>query len=204
MSLNAPVADAARRLVDITVALAGLTVLSPLFLALAVAIRRDSPGPVFYKARRVGRNGKEFLLYKFRSMVADADRRGPGITTEGDQRVTKTGRLLRRTKMDELPQLINVLKGEMSLVGPRPEDPRYVALYTTEQRAVLLVRPGITSAASLAYRHEEELLSGPNWEVLYREEIMPAKLDIDLGYLSQRTLTSDLKLVFQTVSAMFH
>ena len=111
MSLNAPVADAARRLVDITVALAGLTVLSPLFLALAVAIRRDSPGPVFYKARRVGRNGKEFLLYKFRSMVADADRRGPGITTEGDQRVTKTGRLLRRTKMDELPQLINVLKG---------------------------------------------------------------------------------------------
>jgi lipopolysaccharide/colanic/teichoic acid biosynthesis glycosyltransferase len=203
MSSSASAADAVRRLVDVVAALAGLIVLSPLFLALAVAIKRDSPGPVFYKARRVGRNGREFLLYKFRSMVADADRRGPGITAEGDQRVTKTGRFLRRTKLDELPQLINVLRGDMSLVGPRPEDPRYVALYTPEQQAVLQVRPGITSAASLAYRHEEQLLSGPDWEQVYRTEVMPSKLAIDLAYLSRRTLASDLQLVLQTVLAMF-
>lgn len=203
MSSSATAADATRRLIDATAALAGLIVLSSLFLALAVAIKLDSPGPVFYKARRVGRGGQEFRLYKFRSMVIDADRLGPGITAVGDQRVTKVGRFLRRTKLDELPQLINVLKGDMSLVGPRPEDPRYVALYTPEQRAVLAARPGITSAASLTYRHEEQLLSGPDWEAIYCTEVMPAKLAIDLEYLSRRTLASDLGLVLQTILAMF-
>jgi len=135
-------------------------------------------------------------------MVADADKRGPGITATGDSRVTPVGRFLRRTKIDELPQLINVLRGDMSLVGPRPEDPRYVARYTPEQRRVLAVRPGITSAASLTYRHEEQLLSGEDWETVYRTQVMPEKLAIDLAYLQRRTLWSDLVLVFRTVVAM--
>lgn len=195
--------ELARRLLDVVAAAAGLALLSPLFLAIAAAIKLDSPGPVFYRARRVGRYGQEFRLYKFRSMVADADRRGPGITAAGDRRVTRVGRFLRRTKLDELPQLINVLKGEMSLVGPRPEDPRYVALYTPEQRRVLEARPGITSAASLAFRHEEQLLSGPDWEQVYRTQVMPAKLALDLDYLDRRTLASDLALIWRTILAMF-
>lgn len=196
-------ADRMRRLLDVIASAGGLVVLSPFFLLIAVLIKRDSPGPVFYKARRVGKNGQEFRLYKFRSMVADADRRGPAITAAGDARVTPTGRFLRNTKLDELPQLINVLRGEMSLVGPRPEDPRYVVLYTPEQSRVLRVRPGITSAASLAYRYEEHLLRGPEWEAVYRSQVMPAKLAIDLAYLDQRTLLTDLRLVVQTVLAMF-
>lgn len=197
------VADSIRRALDIAASLAGLAVLSPLFVCLAIWVRLDSPGPVFYRAQRVGKDGKLFRLYKFRSMVADADRRGPGITATGDARVTRAGHFLRRTKLDELPQLINVLKGDMSLVGPRPEDPRYVALYTPEQRRVLAVRPGITSAASLVYRHEEQLLAGEDWETVYRTKVLPDKLAIDLEYLEHRTLGSDLKLIFRTIVAMF-
>lgn len=191
------------RVIDFLAALVGLVVLSPLFLVLALLIKLDSQGPVFYRARRVGRHGVPFALYKFRSMVAGADRQGPGITTAGDSRVTRVGRFLRGTKLDELPQLINVLKGEMALVGPRPEDPRYVALYTPEQWAVLAYRPGITSAASLQYRREESLLSGTDWETVYREEVMPAKLAIDLAYLQKRTVWSDLRLVMHTILAVF-
>ncbi len=192
-----------RRVLDIVASLVGLIMLSPLFICLAALIKLDSPGPVFYRALRVGKDGKLFYLYKFRSMVVDAERSGPKITTRGDARVTRVGRFLRRSKLDELPQLINVLKGDMSLVGPRPEDPRYVALYTTEQLRVLTVRPGITSAASLAYRDEEQLLTGENWETVYREEVLPHKLAIDLAYLEQRTLLSDLKLILKTIAAMF-
>jgi len=195
-------ADTIRRLFDVAASALGLLLLSPLLLLLAIWVRLDSPGPIFYRARRVGRGGDLFALYKFRSMVVDADRQGPGITVSADRRVTRAGRFLRRTKLDELPQLINVLKGEMSLVGPRPEDPRYVALYTPEQRGVLAVRPGITSAASLAFRHEEQLLGGANWETIYREQVMPAKLAIDLAYLEQRTLLSDLRLILRTVAVM--
>ncbi len=191
------------RVIDFLAALVGLVVLSPLFLVLALLIKLDSKGPIFYRAQRVGRHGTAFALYKFRSMVAGADRQGPGITAAGDSRVTRVGRFLRRTKLDELPQLINVLKGEMALVGPRPEDPRYVALYTPEQRAVLAYRPGITSAASLQYRREESLLSGTDWEMVYREEVMPAKLAIDLAYLQKRTVWSDLRLVMHTILAVF-
>jgi lipopolysaccharide/colanic/teichoic acid biosynthesis glycosyltransferase len=195
-------ADRIRRLLDFVASLAGLAVLSPLFVLVGVWIKLDTPGPVFYRANRVGRAGRPFRLYKFRSMIADADKRGPGITATGDSRVTSVGRFLRRTKLDELPQLINVLRGDMSLVGPRPEDPRYVALYTPEQRRVLTVRPGITSAASLAYRHEERLLAGEDWEVVYREQVLPAKLALDLAYLERRTLWSDLALILRTVAAM--
>lgn len=197
------VADGVRRLLDVIISAMGLVLLSPLFLIISVWIKLDSPGPAFYRAQRVGKDGKLFRLYKFRSMVADADRRGPGITATGDVRVTQAGRFLRRTKLDELPQLINVLKGDMSLVGPRPEDPRYVALYTPEQRRVLAVRPGITSAASLVYRHEEQLLAGEDWETVYRTKVLPDKLAIDLDYLERRTLGSDLKLILQTIVAMF-
>jgi len=197
------VAERSGRLLDIGAAALGLALLSPLFLLVGLWIKLDSPGPVFYRAARVGRNGAPFRLYKFRSMVAGADRQVPGITATGDARVTRVGRFLRSTKLDELPQLINVLKGEMSLVGPRPEDPRYVALYTPEQCCVLAVRPGITSAASLAFRHEEQLLAGEDWETLYREQVLPAKLAIDLAYLERRTAFSDLKLVFRTIAAIF-
>lgn len=197
-------ADRVRRWLDVAASLVGLAVLSPLFLMIGLWIKLDSPGPIFYRATRVGRNGRLFRLYKFRSMVAGADKRGPGITATGDARVTRAGRFLRRNKLDELPQLINVLQGEMSLVGPRPEDPRYVALYTPEQRQVLAVRPGITSAASLAYRHEEQLLAGEDWESVYREQVLPAKLAIDLDYLERRTLARDLKLILQTVAAVLN
>ncbi len=196
-------AERIRRLLDIMASIAGLAVLGPLFVLIGLWIKLDSPGPVFYRARRIGKDDVPFSLYKFRSMVADADKRGPGITATGDSRVTSVGRFLRRTKMDELPQLINVLRGDMSLVGPRPEDPRYVALYTPEQRRVLAVRPGITSAASLAYRHEEQLLAGEDWETTYRNRVLPDKLAIDLAYLERRTAFSDLKLVFRTIAAIF-
>ena len=178
--------------------------LSPVFLLIGALIKLYDGGPVFYRARRVGRNGTIFHLLKFRSMVIDADKTGQVVTTQGDARVTPIGRVLRRTKVDELPQLWNVLVGEMSLVGPRPESPKYVALYTPTQRRVLAVPPGITSAASLKYRHEEQMLSGPNWEEVYCKEVMPAKLDIDLNYLATRTLTSDFGLVLNTVKAMLN
>ena len=190
-------------MLDLVVSVFGLIVLSPVFTVLALIIRLHDGGTVFYGAPRIGKNGVPFRLFKFRSMVANADRTGQVVTTSGDLRVTPIGRFLRRTKMDELPQLLNVLKGEMSLVGPRPESPKYVGLYTPEQRAVLQVLPGITSAASLTFRHEEQLLSGDNWEDVYRNEVLPAKLAIDLNYLSQRTLMSDVGLILQTVKAMF-
>lgn len=203
LSSKKTVVDAVRRTVDVVVALAGLIVLLPLLIGLAIWVLCDSRGPVFYRAVRVGRFGLPFRLYKFRTMIVNADRVGPGITTAQDKRITRSGRFLRRTKLDELPQLINVLKGDMSLVGPRPEDPRYVALYTGEQQPILAVRPGITSAASLTYRHEERLLSGRDWEIQYIETVMPAKVALDLDYESHRTLWSDLRLVMRTVLSMF-
>jgi lipopolysaccharide/colanic/teichoic acid biosynthesis glycosyltransferase len=196
-------ADTLRRLFDIMTAVVGLILLSPVLLGVALAVKLDSAGPVFYRAKRVGRDGALFELLKFRSMTADADRQGPGITAAGDRRITRVGNRLRRTKLDELPQLINVLKGEMSLVGPRPEDPRYVALYSAEQRQILDVRPGITSQASLVYRHEEALLIGNDWEDMYRSVVMPEKLSIDLEYLATRTFWSDLLVLLKTVRTVF-
>jgi lipopolysaccharide/colanic/teichoic acid biosynthesis glycosyltransferase len=187
------------RLVDICAAALGLLILSPLFLVLALWIKLDSPGPVFYQAQRVGRYGTIFTLLKFRTMVVDADQHGPGITVSADSRITKTGHWLRRTKLDELPQLVNVLKGDMGLVGPRPEDPRYVAHYTAEQQQVLAVRPGITSAASLTFRRESDLLQGENWESVYIAEILPQKLAIERDYLAHRSIWRDLELIWQTI-----
>lgn len=188
-----------KRIFDILASILGLIILFPLFILIALAIRLDSKGSIFYRARRVGRYGKEFRLYKFRSMVVDADKHGSGITSAHDKRITSVGRFLRRTKLDETPQLINVLCGDMSLVGPRPEDPHYVQFYTLEQRTILQYRPGITSMASLKYRNEEQVLSGPQWEQLYIEEVMPAKLKIDLAYAQRSNILTDLGLILRTI-----
>jgi lipopolysaccharide/colanic/teichoic acid biosynthesis glycosyltransferase len=190
------------RLLDLFASVTGLALLSPLLVLIAIAIKLDSPGSVFFRGQRVGRGGRLFKIYKFRSMVADAAQKGPGITTAGDPRITRVGEVLRRTKLDELPQLINVVRGEMSLVGPRPEDPRYVPLYTPEQRRVLSVRPGMTSPASLRFRHEEELLQGGDWERVYLSEVLPAKLQIELEYLERRSVWTDLRVIVQTVLAL--
>jgi lipopolysaccharide/colanic/teichoic acid biosynthesis glycosyltransferase len=192
-----------KRAFDLTVAFLGLTFLSPLFITLAVAVKLNSPGPIFYRARRVGQYGKEFYLFKFRSMIANADKIGPGVTGSGDSRITSVGRFLRRTKLDELPQLVNVLRGDMSIVGPRPEDSRYVALYTASQKRVLDVRPGITSPASVKYRNEEAMLSGTDWETLYIQQIMPAKLAIDLEYADNPTIWRDVHIIAKTFLALF-
>ena len=177
--------------------------LFPFFLLIALLIKLSSPGPVFYRGLRVGKDGHPFRIFKFRTMTADAATRGPGITTGDDLRITRIGHILRKTKIDELPQLINVVMGEMSLVGPRPEDPRYVALYTPEQRKVLSVCPGITSPASLQYRHEESLLKGDGWERTYLATILPRKLEIELAYLERRTFLTDIQLIVRTLLALF-
>ena len=189
-----------RRLVDVAASVAGLIVLSPLLVVVAVAVKLSSRGPVLHRGERVGRGGALFTLYKFRSMRVGAA--GPAITAANDARVTAVGRFLRRTKLDELPQLINVLFGDMSLVGPRPEAPRYVALYDDEQRRILDARPGMTSPASLQYRDEEAQLVGEEWERHYVETIMPANLRIDLDYLGRRTVVSDLRVIAGTIAAL--
>lgn len=188
-----------KRLFDIAASLVGLILLSPLMLFIAAAVKFQDGGPVLYRANRVGKDGRPFLLYKFRSMVIDADRMGAGITTSGDKRITRFGGFLRDTKLDELPQLLNVLRGDMSFVGPRPEDARYVRLYTEQQRRVLTCRPGITSPASLEYRSEEELLTGDDSLDRYEREILPHKLALELAYLERRTFWTDIKLILHTL-----
>lgn len=190
------------RALDVMVALIGVALTLPISIAIALAIIRESGRPVFYRGWRVGRGGKIFKIYKFRSMVSAPNVSGGAITTAGDSRVTRVGRFLRRTKLDELPQLLNVLRGDMSLVGPRPEHPNYVRLYTKDQRRVLSVRPGVTGVASLRYRNEEELLCGDDPEALYRTVIMPDKLRIELAYLERRSFWSDLGLIVATVFAL--
>ena len=192
-----------KRVFDVTVATLGLIGLAPVFLIISLWIKVTSPGPIFYRARRVGRNEVLFSLYKFRSMIVNADQFGSGITAGDDPRITRPGRFLRRSKVDELPQLINVVKGDMSMVGPRPEDPRYVEDYTPEQRRVLTVRPGITSWASIKYRHEESLLSASTVDDVYRREIMPRKIALDLQYIDRRSWQIDLQILWQTFLALF-
>ena len=174
--------------------------LGPVLVLLALVVKWTSPGPVFFGQERVGRGGRNFRILKFRTMVADAERRGLHITAGGDPRITSVGRFLRHYKMDELPQLWNVLVGDMSLVGPRPEVAKYVALYSPEQRRVLEVRPGITDPASLAYRHEEALLArAADPERFYIETVMPAKLRINLDYINHRTFVRDLAVLLRTL-----
>ncbi len=174
-----------------------LVLLAPLWLVLALAIKRDSPGPVLYRALRVGRDGRGFTMLKFRTMRVGADA-GAGITGADDARVTRVGRWLRASRLDELPQLVNVLRGEMSLVGPRPESPRYVRFYSPEQRAVLHVRPGITGPTQLRFRDEATWLTGPDIEECYVRDLLPAKLASDLAYVRQRSFWHDLAVLLAT------
>jgi lipopolysaccharide/colanic/teichoic acid biosynthesis glycosyltransferase len=191
-----------KRILDVTVALFGLTVLAPLFVVIAVLIKIDSPGPAFFRGKRVGQHGRIFHILKFRSMVPDAPQKGAAITSRDDPRMTRIGRFLRKTKMDELPSLVNVLKGEMSLVGPRPEAPTWVAHYAPWQRAVLAVKPGITGLAQIKYRNEEALLDGANLEAEYLQ-IMNDKLNIDLDYVENRSLILDAYILIRTVAVLF-
>lgn len=188
-----------KRIFDIVMSGLGLICLSPLFLVLAVWIKSDSAGPVFYRQVRVGRGNKDFRLFKFRSMRPDSDKLGL-ITVGGhDPRVTRSGYYIRKYKLDEFPQLINVFVGDMSLVGPRPEVRKYVDLYTPEQLRVLNVRPGITSLASIRYRNENEILAkADDPDKTYVEQIMPDKIAIDLEYVENASLTNDIKLIFKT------
>ena len=194
---------AAKRAMDIVLSAAALCVLWPVLLLIALAIVVDDPGPVFYRQVRVGRGGKPFRIFKFRTMVVDADKKGLSITVGRDSRITRVGAFLRRTKLDELAQLLNVLCGQMSFVGPRPEVPRYVELYTPYQRQVLLVRPGITDYASIAYRNENDLLAGADDpERMYIETIMPDKIELNMKYLREISPLTDVRLMLRTVFAV--
>jgi lipopolysaccharide/colanic/teichoic acid biosynthesis glycosyltransferase len=193
-----------KRAFDLVAAVLGLIVLSPVLLLAGLLVKLDSPGPAFYKGDRIGKDGVPFKMYKFRTMVVNADQMGSALTHGGDPRVTRVGRILRKWKIDEIPQLINVVRGEMSLVGPRPESPGYVQHYTPEQRQVLQVRPGITGLTQVKFRHEETLLSRyANREEAYITTIMPQKLALDLAYVESHALLSDLNLILQTFLALF-
>ena len=193
----------AKRAMDIVLSACALAVLWPLLLLIALAIWIDDPGPVFYRQVRVGRNGKTFRIFKFRSMVMDADKKGLAITVGRDSRITRVGAVLRKPKLDELAQLLNVLLGQMSFVGPRPEVPKYVELYTPYQRQVLLVRPGFTDYASIAYRNENDLLAGaPNPEAMYIEQIMPDKIELNMKYLREISPLADIRLILKTIVAV--
>jgi lipopolysaccharide/colanic/teichoic acid biosynthesis glycosyltransferase len=175
---------------------------APIVAVSALLVRLDSRGPVFYRGWRTGLGGRPFRIYKLRTMEADADTAGPEITRANDQRVTRIGRMLRRTKIDELPQLFNVLTGHMSLVGPRPEHPNYVRLYTPEQRRVLEVKPGMTSLASILYADEQDLLMGENAEKTYVDVVMPEKLEIDRRYVEGQSLRTDFVILLRTARLM--
>ena len=197
----------AKRIFDLIFTVPGLIVLLPFFVLITLWIKLDSRGPVFYLQERVGRYGETFKIYKFRTMVKNADKIGGAITIGDDPRITKSGKFLRKYKIDELPQLINVLKGEMSLVGPRPEVSKYVNLYTSEQREVLNLIPGITDPASIKYRNENILLAASrdtyeasyDPEQVYIQEIMPDKIRINLEYASKATVLTDFKVVIKTI-----
>jgi lipopolysaccharide/colanic/teichoic acid biosynthesis glycosyltransferase len=192
-----------KRCMDIGISLVGIVILWPLFLFAAILVRRSGPGPILFRQERVGMGFRPFIILKFRTMADRAAGSGPAVTSGGDPRVTPAGRFLRRTKLDELPQLFNVLKGDMSLVGPRPEVPRYTRLRRAEYEEILTVRPGITDYASLEYRDEEEILR--HWadpEEGYLREVLPAKLALSRRYLREKGILTDLKLLSLTVAAL--
>jgi lipopolysaccharide/colanic/teichoic acid biosynthesis glycosyltransferase len=198
-ALRRPVYTTSKRTLDIVVSLVGLLLASPVLLLAAIAVKLSSPGPVFFCQERMGRYFRPFRIYKFRTMVVDAPKLGAAITAGEDPRITPTGRVLRRWKIDELPQLLNVLKGDMSLVGPRPEVPKYVEMFRDDYRDILSMRPGITDTASLKYRDESSLMADcSDPERKYVEEILPDKLSLAKQYVRDASLWRDFKLMFKT------
>ena len=192
-----------KRLFDIVASSIGLILLSPILILIAICIKLDSKGPVFFKQVRVGKNKELFKIYKFRTMVTDAEKLGKQITVGNDTRITKVGTFIRKCKLDELPQLINVLNGDMSLVGPRPEVPKYVDLYDDYQEQILLVQPGITDYASIEFRNESEILGeSENPESKYINDIMPYKIELNIKYIKNISLYEDLKLITRTIKAI--
>lgn len=189
-----------KRLFDLISSLLVLIVLSPIILIISLFIVLDSKGGVFYKQERIGKNGNPFLLYKFRSMRTGSDKKGLITVGASDNRTTSVGRFIRKYKLDELPQLINIIKNDMSVVGPRPEVNKYVKLYSKEQLRVLEAKPGLTDLASLAYINENEVLGkAEDPEKTYIEEIMPAKLKLNLEYIEKQNIAFDLKIIFRTI-----
>jgi len=196
--------EGVKRGLDVLLAALGLALLAPLFLLVALAVKLDSPGPVFYRGARVGRYGRRFAMFKFRTMVAEAESRGPSSTASDDRRITRVGALLRRYKLDELPQLINVLRGEMSLVGPRPQVPWIVERYSAAEQQLLAVRPGITDYASLRFADEGEILRGsadPDGDYLSR--IHPEKVRLGLEYVRGWSLAADFRILVRTLFVLF-
>lgn len=194
---------ALKRAMDIGASFLILLVCSPLLLLLALAVKLDSPGPVFYRQVRVGRFNRDFKIFKFRTMVQNADQIGPAVTMGEDARITRVGRLIRRCRLDEFSQLLNVLNGTMSLVGPRPEVRRYVDAYSPEGMATLLIRPGITAPSSIAFKDEDRLLiSNGDPDQIYIEQILPPKTEMNLNYLRSIRIAGDVKIMLQTIAAV--
>jgi lipopolysaccharide/colanic/teichoic acid biosynthesis glycosyltransferase len=192
-----------KRSFDLFFSFVGLLPLFPLMVVVGLLIKLDSPGSIIYKSKRVGKNGRLFEMYKFRTMVMNADSQGPLVTAGDDCRMTRIGRILRRTKLDELPTLWNVLKGDMSFVGPRPENPKSAELYTEEQRHIWEMRPGITSLATIKYRNEESLLAGAKDLDAKYFEVMQDKLRLELEYVDRHSFYLDLVILFRTILAIF-
>lgn len=195
-----------KRLFDIIFSALGLIALSPLFLVVALLIKLDDHGPVFFRQERIGKDFKPFLIFKFRTMKTAPDGRGPLITVSGDARITGTGKIMRKYKIDELPQLINVLKGEMSFVGPRPEVGKYVEMFKSDYKQLLKLRPGITDPAAINYSSEEGILSASKerWEDAYIKEVLPEKIRLSLQYAGKHTLLADVGIIFGTILKVFH
>jgi lipopolysaccharide/colanic/teichoic acid biosynthesis glycosyltransferase len=188
-----------KRFFDLISATVGLILISPVFLVVPLIIALDSRGPIFFKQWRTGKDRKPFQIYKFRTMVQNADKIGAQVTAGNDPRITTIGKFLRRYAIDELPTLINVLKGEMSIVGPRPELPKFLPYYTGKYQEILSVRPGLTDLGTLAFRDEAKYLSRLNHEEIYGREILPQKLELYLRYVHERSFLFDLKIVFKTL-----
>jgi len=192
--------EIAKRAFDAAASVIGLIVLSPLFIILAVVVKSTSEGPVFYRPERTGRYGVPFRIWKYRTMVVDADKIGGGSTAKDDPRITRVGGFLRKYKLDELPQLLNVLAGEMSLVGPRPELPQYTALYDGEEKLILSVRPGITDYASIEFSDLAEVLGSKNADQVYETDVLWKKNQMRLKYVRERSFSRDLGLIFRTLA----
>lgn len=192
-----------KRLFDIVFSLIGLALVSPILVGLAILIKKEDGGPVFYRGVRVGRYGRLFRIYKFRTMVVNAEKIGGSSTADDDPRITRIGKFIRKYKLDELPQLINVLKGEMSFVGPRPEVSTEVETYTLAEKRILLVHPGITDWASLTFHNEGEILKGSrDPHQTYREKIKPGKIKLALKYVDEQSFLTDIKIILKTITTL--